>query len=632
MEYVSLLDPANLYDHYRHQLRQTISAYSPAMIVLGEALQNAIDAIVETDDVSAHEVRIDFNLDQRSVTVSDTGVGFRNDPTLLFLGGGTKRRGDTRLFGLVGVGLKVVLFSSMEFCLRANSNDGVFRYEIIDAYRFENDPPPILQVPHRFPDDQTPLKRGTEVYYRFPRDVAHDPVQRFMQDMYDHCLPQGSDSGYGKTLKSAVKRGVYKNRFAALMASFLRRFTYAGDVRNSLGMKDELSNTSIRIQVTCSNPTADFGKGIGELFDGETKFSFKISPEYLLVKDTRDWVFQQDRPGLYGEALGRGGTNLTRTLKGFNVLRYTADEDYEKLLTDRNGNIPNVVKESLNEYQDRLFPRINGIILTIGRIPLLEEFLPGGSQRVISANGVVTTHEVDLTRGRNQEYVRCFDMVVDVNASLNYGKSHLADSHLVSRIRRFVNDAYATTIQTAANNWVGKVSLPEEEEQYDFFLKREDLGIPELSSKKIPRDENDVIALFFEMLGKGYINGYQSFGLSQIETYDGRFLLKRNGDQTDPEIPADDRQLSAVEFKIAASSLIRDFEREVKDPRELKLVVAWEEGRSTSDQFGFADIQHSRHFPERVYNEVTRYLENTKTGSQIQVLLLNSLIEGLRHT
>ena len=632
MEYVNLLDPTNLHEHYRHQLRQTISAYSPAMVVLGEALQNSIDAIVETDDGAAHEVNIDFNLDQRSVTVIDSGIGFRNDPGLLFLGGGTKRHGDRRLFGLVGVGLKVVLFSSMNFRLRANSNDSAFSYEIIDAYRFGNDPPPNLQVPRRFPDDQSPLRKGTEVYYRFPRDVAHDPVQGFMQDMYDHCLPQGSDNGFGRTLKSVVEHGVYKNRFAALMASFLRRYTYAGDVWNRLGGKNGLSNTLINIEVTCSNPAADFGEEIGELFDGETKFSFDITPEYLLVEDTRHWVFPQDRPGLFRVPLGRGGTNLTRTVKGFNVLSYSDGEDYEKLLIDKNGEIANLAKESIKEYKERLFPRINGIFLTFGRIPLLEGFLPGGSQRVISANGVVTTHELNLIRGRNQEYVRCFDLVVDVNATLNYGKSQLTDNHLVNRIRRFVNDAYAATIQTAATNWVGRIRPPDEEEEFDFFLRREDIGVPELGSKKVPRDENDVIALFFELLGRGCIKGYQSLGLSQVDTYDGRFILKRSGDESDPDTPVDDRQLSAVEFKVNASSLIRDFERETKDPRDLKLVIAWEEGSSTSDQFGFADIEHSRYYPDRIYSEVTRYLENTKSGSQIQVLLLKSVVEGLRQT
>ncbi len=630
MESLDLLNPSNLSEHYRHQLRQTINAYNPTQIVLGEALQNAIDAIVEVDDGVSHEININLDLDQKSITVTDTGIGFPNDPSLLFLGGGTKRSGNRKLFGLVGVGIKVVLFSSKEFRLRASSDQGAFRYEISDAYQFEKDPPPNLQVPSQFPDDPSPLNNGTEVYYRFPEHTEDNPVKQFIQSMYDQCLPRGNDSDFGKTLKLAVERGFYENRLAGLMAAFLRRYTYAGDVLNYLGGKQELLNTTIHTHVTCSNPPADFSDEIGDLFDGKTQFSFKISPEYLFVSETCNWVPQQDRPGLFDQSLGRGGTNLTRTWKGFNTCLYADAEDYEKLITDKNGKLPKGMKESIKKYKEMLFPRINGILLTIGQIPLFEEFLPGGSQRVISANGVVTTHEVDLTRGRTQSYARSFDLVIDVDATLNYGKSQLTDNHLISRIRRFVNDAYATTIQTAASNWVGRVNSSDDDEQYDFFLKRDSLNISELAIKKVPRDENDVIALFFELLGRGYIDGYQSFGLSQMDPFDGRFILRRSGDKTDPVIPADDRQLSAIEFKVTASSLIQDLEREAKNPRELKLVIAWEEGSSKSDQFGFVDIKHSKYYPDNVYLGVTRYLQDTKSGSQIQVLLLKSVVDDIR--
>ena len=630
MESLDLLNPsAELRENYLHQLKQTISAYNPTQIVLGEALQNAIDAIVEADG-TAHEITIDLDLDKKSVKVTDTGVGFPNNPKLLFLGGGTKRDGNPRLFGFVGVGIKVVLFSSKKFSIRGRSNEGAFCYEISDAYQFEKDPPPNLQVPSQFPNDLSPLKKGTEVYYQFPSHVAYDPVEQFMQNMHAQCLPQGNDSGFGKTLKSAVKRGFYENRFAGLMAAFLRRHTYAGDVLNYLGKKKDLGDTAIKINVTCSDPSAAFGEEIGDLFDGKTKFSFEIRPKYLLVSDTCNWVSQQNRPGLYDEALGRGGENLTRTWKGFNFRRYFDREDYEKLVTDKHGAFPKTVGESIKEYREKLFPRINGILLTIGHIPLFEEFLPGGSQRVISVNGVATTHAIDLTRGRNQAYVRCFDLVIDVNAQLNYGKSQLTDTHLVHRIRRFVNDAYATTIQTAASGWVGRITPPGPEEQYDFFLRRESLGIPELVVKKVPKDENDVIALFFELLGREYLTGYQSFGLSQMEPYDGRFLIRRSGDKSPPLVPADDRQLQAIEFKVTASSLIRDLEREAKDPRELKLVIAWDEGNSNSDQFGFADIEHSMYYENLVYPGVTRYLQNTKSGAQIQVLLLKSVVDSIR--
>ena len=625
-----LLNPATEFrENYLHQLKQTIVAYNPTQIVLGEALQNAIDAIVEADGIS-HEIIIDLDLDNKSVKVTDTGIGFPNDPKLLFLGGGTKRDGNPRLFGFVGVGIKVVLFSSKKFSIRAHSHDESFHYEISDAYQFDKEPPPNLPAPDQFCKDPSPLKKGTEIYYQFPNQIARDPVEQFMQNMHAQCLPQGNDTGFGKTLKSAVERGFYENRFSGLMEVFLRRYTYAGDVLNYLGRKKELTDTAIKINVTCSNPSGAFGDEIGDLFDGKTEFAFKINPRYLLVSDNLNWVPQQNRPGLYREALGRGGTNLTRTWKGFNFSSYFDTEDYEKLLTNKDGELPKTVRESIKEYREKLFPKINGILLTIGHIPLFEEYLPNGSQRVISVNGVTTTHAIDLTRGRNQAYVRCFDLVIDINAQLNYGKSQLTDSHLVHRIRRFVNDAYATTIQTAASNWVGRVKPPTEDEEPDFFLRRESLGIPNLAVKKVPRDENDVIALFFELLGREYLIGYQNFGLSQVDRYDGRFLIKRSGEKENPIVPADDRQLSAIDFKVTAASLIQDLERESKDPRELKLVIAWNEGSSNSDQFGFADIEHSSYHPDRVYPEVTRYLQNTRSGAQIQVLLLKSVVDNIR--
>lgn len=165
MDFYDLVNPSDFGELYRHQLKQTISAYNPTQIVLGEALQNAIDAIVEADGTS-HEITINFDLDNRSVKVIDTGIGFPNDPKLLFLGGGTKRHGDIRLFGFVGVGIKVVLFSSQKFSIRGYSNDGAFCYEISDAYQFDKDPSPNLRVPKKFTTDPSPLEKGTEVYYQ----------------------------------------------------------------------------------------------------------------------------------------------------------------------------------------------------------------------------------------------------------------------------------------------------------------------------------------------------------------------------------------------------------------------------------------------------------------------------------
>lgn len=621
---VDLLRPPGLSDLYIHQLKQTIQAYNPAQIVIGEAVQNAIDTIIDVGGGS-HLINLNIDFDGRTVCVQDDGKGFPNDPTLLFLGGTGKKDGGKKFFGLVGVGIKVVLFKSEYFMIRSRTADGAYRLEIPNAYRFGDNSDSKLEIPSSFPVDSSPLDSvGTQIIYRFPEGTLEDPIATFVEDLVDRCLPRGLDRDFGKTLVHAVKQNVFPNRFAALIGSFLRRFTYAGDVMNRLGNKIELKDTKVCVHVNCSNPIEQLGPEAGKLFDGQTKFDFEIEPTYLLVEDVVNWVPTHAKPGVFHDALGRGGSGLSRTYRGFDILQYAGQEDYEKLVTDGRGNLP----ENIEEYREKLFPRINGIILTIGRIPQLEEFLPGGSRRVISANGVVTTHDLDLTRGRNLEYVRCFDMVIDVDASLNYGKTQITNLHLVNRTRRFINEAYATVIQRAAGNWVGRIQLDSDEEP-DIFLGRPDLKLASYVLQKAPTDENDVIALFFELAGHGYFPDYRIFGLSQKDKYDARAVIKRIGETSIPPTPGDERQLLIVEFKVIAASIIKDLEREEKDVKDMHLLIAWEEGTSPSQRFGFADITHSRYHPKQSFPQVQRYLEDTRSGAQVQVLLLKPIVQEI---
>lgn len=624
---IDLLNPfPALQGHYIHQLKQTIHAYSATQIVIGEVLQNAIDSLVEAGRPNGLiEVTLDF--DARTVTVRDNGTGFPNDPHLLFLGGGRKRGGSKKLFGLVGVGLKVVLFSSDFFQIRARNQSGAFRYTLDNAYHFETDPPPVLAAPGRFPDDDKPLDHvGTEIVYRFPAGTSRDPLKEFTQELIERCLTGSAlDKGFGKSLTASVKSGVADTRFSALLEGFFRRYTYSADVLNRLGEKPELKSAKITIDYSCSKP-ADAIPTAAPLFDGKTKGRATIDPSYLLVDDMIGRLPVHEKPGLFKHELGAGGQNLTRTWKGFNFKVYSGPEDYEKLLIAKSGALP----DAIEEYRSKLFPRLNGIILTIGRIPMFEEMLPGSSQRMLSSNGVITTHDLEITKGRNQEYVRCFDMVIDVNAELNYGKSQIKDHTLVGLVKRFLNDAYGATIQAAAGNWVGRVVLPDETEERDVFLTRPDLGLDGFVLQKEPTDENDVIALFFELAGKGRFPDFRLFGMSQWDKYDSRGAVRRVGESDPPATPRDDSQALTVEFKVEAAAVIDDFEKEAKTAKDIQLLIAWREGKNTSEHYGFSDIQHSRFAPKKIFPSVQRYLLDTKSGAEVQVLLLEPIVQTLR--
>jgi hypothetical protein len=618
-----LLNPP-LGNLYVNQLRQTIDAYDPQHIVLGEALQNAIDAIAEAGD-GGHTVGLEVDFADRRITVRDDGVGFPNKPNLLFLGG-TQKLG-RGLYGMIGAGLKVVLFSSQCFTLRSRAGAGSFRVELRDANRFDSAQPPELKVPESFMPDPDPLAAtGTEVSYWFPQEGTFDSC---FARIVESCLPGREKDELLTVLASEVSKKLYPSRLAALIATFLRRFTYVGDVRGALGKRP---GEAPKVVVSLRAADAVPHDLLRTLADNQNEVTFEVEPSYLTVEDTAKYSPPPRNIAVYRDKLGRGGSEIRRTAKGVNHLILSTPDEYASLLINRNGAARTQEEFYPNEFAERLYEAINGITLTIGRIPDFERCLPGGSRRLISANGVVTSHDLNVETGTNQQYVRCIDLAIDVNAKLNYGKTHLTDRHLVGRITRYVNAAYGAVLSHAAAEFVGKFKPPDDES--DAFLSRVDLGLEGYVLRKVPTSEQDVIALFFEMAGHNVFGSYRIFGLSSKDTYDARAGIATEAKPAElAHNPTDERDLAVVEFKHTASEIVRDFLAGAKDPADLNLLIAWREGSSPSDHYIFEDIKHSDDFkrnPSRVFAGVERYIEDSRTGNQVQVLLLDKLVKELK--
>jgi hypothetical protein len=600
-----------LRENYVHQLRQTIDAYLPSYVFIGEAMQNALDAVRENPG-GHNKISVDINFDQRRVTVRDTGKGFPDQPALLFLGGGTKAgRG---LAGMVGVGMKVILFSSSQFSIRARNSEKRIHVKLDDAFRFADAEPPVIQLPDPtvLPEDPEvdyfSAGTGTEISYEFPPDDNGIP-ERFLRDVLEDCVTAGHPN-FEDSLTDATDRGGYPNRLSALLTSHFRRFTYLGTTQ----AHEEFRQLTIEVSVT-GNP-----ESLGPLAtyaDGKNSVKFEVAPRYLTVADTLAWA-RAPKPVIQRNLLGDGGTNLTKTKLGFNVTTYTSPAEYETLLVNARGR----ESQELERFQRLLFPRLNSVMLTVGRIPQFNRFLPGGARRVISARGVITSHDIDVSSGQNQQYVRCFDIVVDVNADLNYGKTMLTDMHLVANVRRFVNEAYRAVIQNAARNFVGTLRTGEPTETLFWF--RAPLGIDELSQKKVPHDENDVIALFFELTGLGHFSEFRWYGLSSSDPYDGRAIIRRPGDPDRLDTDPRDTDLRVIEFKLRGASIARDFDRETKRPDRVDLVICYEIGDSPVDLYQVVELADSRlgQSDAEPYPGVTHVLLDTVTEREVQLLPL----------
>ena len=638
MSTIDILHPREAIENYKNQIRHTLDAYSMPHIVIGEALQNALDAIAQRKTSGGAgaktppgQIDIHLNFDQSVVTVSDNGLGFPNSPSLFILGGSGKLVSSKTVSGMVGVGIKVVLYCSQRFSVQANTGKDMWKVEVYNAYKFQSDSNLKLEIPDPFSKDATPLKDvGTRVTYEFPHagDLSKWPLRLFMDAVRSRIIdPElGPDAGFTKIASAAG----LDSPAVHLLKYYLARFSYAGDTLAPVGGRPGLSDTTIALHLTASKPNQQLGEFWGSRWGSKQQASTTFRPGYLDVTDTVG-LTKVKTPGIFRQALGNGGESLERTASGFNVQTYLDLDGYRKLLLNARGDLPK--KADMDRFEQRLFPKINCIRLTIGRIPQLNSYLPHGARRVLSANGVVTEHDLEITSGRNQQYVRCVDLLIDLDANLNYGKTQITNMPLVGLVRDYVNEAYRRTLQSAAANFVGLIVESDDDEQQDVFWQRPDLlGLPGVPIKKEPRDENDVIALFAALVGAGNLSDYLIYGLSQMDQYDSRMIMRRESDRPDLLTAPTEQDLRVVEFKLEVAGVVRDFESGAKDPQDLHLLIAWTLGSLKTSRFSVEGIEHSKAYsasPKKVFPGVKHFIHDNKTGKELQVLLLKDFIKEL---
>ena len=152
---------------------------------------------------------------------------------------------------MVGVGLKVVLFSSDEFTLQATNADKSLRVAFADAHRYSEESPPDLGLPDpsQLPLDPNPaiaIGTGTLVEYRFPQGPDGGPgiPELYLRDVKDGCFA-GTTPDFSDAITDAAKADIYPSRLAALIASHLRRFSYLG----STVARREFSRLTIEVTV-----------------------------------------------------------------------------------------------------------------------------------------------------------------------------------------------------------------------------------------------------------------------------------------------------------------------------------------------------------------------------------------------
>ncbi len=434
---------------------------------------------------------------------------------------------------------------------------------------------------------------------------------------------------YGDVADALARTRTEKLQIA--LESYFRSYSYAGDVNGLLDVGTVVPiEVKLRVVARGALTGQVFAPLAEELAERPVETTFKSSHWDVqeAVDRTRAGI---PRPTVLTQALPAGG-QLGRFNENFlYVAKLTDAEGYASLVAN-----PNLRRPIDASKYDRLFEQLRGIYVAIGSRAVLERYRVGAPRQFVAADGIPSAHVLPgPQRGGEATYVaNNIHFIANVSAKLNYGKQTIPNPRLVGRVNDFFSDAVRATLRNVAISIVGsQVATSTADDLEDTSRTEADvIARPLLAGgllhfKREPRDENALIAIFFELIGRGFLTGYHFYSMSQKQTYDGRAAVKLSNQDAMPA-PQADVDLSNVEFKLSIDALIDDFENEWKLPAEIQLIVVWDDTLDPRiTDYQVVDIEHTDD-ADRAMGGVTKALHCKRQHRMIQMVVVDDLVRS----
>jgi hypothetical protein len=198
------------------------------------------------------------------------------------------------------------------------------------------------------------------------------------------------------------------------------------------------------------------------------------------------------------------------------------------------------------------------------------------------------------------------------------------------------------------NDW--KDLMKDHELKHPLVITNEHFFLPtkKISLTSEPTREQDVIALFNQLLAGGVIRGVSIMSTNERFTYDGLYHIRIEeptqyhiyNSKTNPlgvlKSVIDDHDIPFIsspeilEYKYSLDGLIEDISDGTKNSNEVGLVVVWRTGTTYKDNYHITSLLDDDNLSERQYHGVTHKMTNLQTGQQeMDLIVLSELINYL---
>jgi hypothetical protein len=175
-----------------------------------------------------------------------------------------------------------------------------------------------------------------------------------------------------------------------------------------------------------------------------------------------------------------------------------------------------------------------------------------------------------------------------------------------------------------------------------FFIPTERVSIT-----STPTREQDVIALFHQLVAGGVIRGLNVMSTNERFTYDGLFKIAFDLDKSLYVYNADSNPLGVteevadalagkvtdpriLEYKFQLDGLIEDLDGQDKFLKDMDLCIVWNTGDLYQERYGITSLLIPENADQRQYHGVTHVLSDIETGSRhCELIVLSELIAFL---
>ncbi len=643
-------------DLVRILLRNTIETYPPEWRLIQEPLQNAIDSFINIDgttiDMKGEEptVVIELDIGDNRVNVIDNGKGVPLSQCCDFIHLGSGSKGAINedeikklLKGSQGVGIKASVFTSEFFNIETICDGERWSMTLNDFYNYSD---PTFKEKMSLPkSEKVGQNSGTKISLRLHDYSVWDFIYDRIMDFFKTVEIDNEKIDVNGKIDIGDGRPIDSIDPMKILMRYFKKDSYAGCVTRSID-SDTLPKVKFILKVI---PDPSEQKGNDYHISGIKPFqSNKLYVQenkvgYLDYREIIEQLPSRQRPKIVTDykAIMESGNKFNEPAVFYQILtKSDVKSMVGQLRKRRKGDpqdvtkplilVPDTVKEQ--KYKTVL-GKINGGILFIASRPFLKNPLAHKSSICLSVNGLPTDIILDVS-GAELGYLPSTHLVLDVSETLGYGKRNLHPKSKGS-YNNLGKDLWRNLHKLA------KLIVTEEEsfdptiDGFMFDKTAEFIKIEKKNSAQLkkfhmitgrstqPETEEDVIATYFHMVGRGYLTSHNWIRLNDRTVYDGILIP---GQIKTEEM--NETKIFTVEFKYKLQDLCESDEERRQRFEDIQLAIVWRMGSNEDLPADYnyvtmeQDIGYSHYLPDVNYR--VKHARHS-----IQVICLEDIVTQL---